>query len=46
MNKIIITVNVLKKIFMFASKMWNFRDGIHNMFGKIAKRKDPDQTAS
>ena len=46
-NEIISTVNVLKKIlFMFASKIWNFRDGIHNMFGRIAKREDPDQTAS
>ena len=34
-------VNVLKKIFMFVSKMWVARDGIHNMFGKTAKREDP-----
>ena len=43
------TVNVLKfqpLLFLFSTKMMIFRVGIHNRVVRIAKREDPDQTAS
>ena len=43
------TVNVLKFqpfIFLFSTKMWVIRAGIHKMLVRTANREDPDQTAS